>query len=224
MSFTESISACFRKYIVFSGRAQRSEYWWFFLFNFVISVVLGIIAAAAAALQFLEWVYSLAVLLPSLAVTVRRLHDTNRSAWWLLIYLGIALGWIIGFIAIGVSVGIEDPEMLESDLEEWAGALAFMIIWGLVSLVGFITLLVLCALPGTRGPNRYGGAPLGPDAGTDAYSYEHPGHPYAPPSFGAETGTYTEAPPEPSGRLYCSQCGTERQEEARFCTVCGAAV
>ena len=68
MSFTESISTCFRKYIVFSGRAQRSEYWWFFLFTFAISVVLGIIAAFASALQFLEWVFSLAVLLPSLAV------------------------------------------------------------------------------------------------------------------------------------------------------------
>ncbi len=230
MSFTESISTCFRKYIVFSGRAQRSEYWWFFLFTFAISVVLGIIAAFASALQFLEWVFSLAVLLPSLAVTARRLHDTNRSAWWLLIWLGIILGWIIGFIAIAISVAIDDPELLEAEPEEWAGAFAFIIIWGVVSVAGGITMLILCALPGSRGPNRYGPDPLQPDAGTGGYGYyQAPGHPYSPPPMGSYgespyDATPPDSPPEPEGRRFCHQCGAQLQPEARFCTACGAAV
>ena len=86
MNPIESISSVFRNYVNFSGRAQRSEFWWFTLFSFVLhQLILGIIAAAVEALSILEFIFSLAVLLPSLAVTARRLHDTGRSAWWLII-------------------------------------------------------------------------------------------------------------------------------------------
>ena len=219
MSPTESISTVFRNYINFKGRAQRSEYWWFTLFSIVVSVILGIIASVVPVLTFLEWVYSLAVLLPSLAVTVRRLHDTERPAWLLLVYLAIALAWIIGGIVLAVIDGIQNPEVLDADIQESSGFIPYVIICGLISLAGVVTLLVLCALPGTRGPNRYGPDPLQPDMGMSGYGYADPGHPYAPSPLG---GTATEVTPEPSGRLYCSQCGAERQPDARFCTVCGA--
>ncbi len=82
-----------RKYAVFSGRARRKEYWMFTLFNIIVYIVLAIIDSAAG-LQLgdspygiLTAIYGLAVLIPSLAVAVRRLHDTGRSAWWLLIGL-----------------------------------------------------------------------------------------------------------------------------------------
>ena len=81
MSFTESIKMCFQKYIDFNGRAGRPEYWWFFLFSLIVSVALSIVAMVAFFLTFLEWIFALVILLPSLAVTVRRLHDTNRPAW-----------------------------------------------------------------------------------------------------------------------------------------------
>ena len=222
MSFAESISACFRKYIVFSGRAQRSEYWWFFLFTFIVSVVLGIIASFAPVLQFLEWVFSLAVLLPSLAVTVRRLHDTNRTGWWILLPIGLGLAGIV----VGAVLGA-----LISDDDEW-GFLAIIfisVVGGLLGLVvGYLVLLYFLIQPSDPGPNRYGPNPLQPQPGTGGYGYADPGHPYssAPP-----TGSYSESPydapptePESGGRRFCTQCGMQLQPEARFCTACGAAV
>ncbi|BDH03819.1 MULTISPECIES: DUF805 domain-containing protein [Streptomyces] len=83
-----------KKYAVFSGRARRQEYWMFFLFNLIISIVLAIVDAALDT-QVLQLVYALAVLLPSLAVGVRRLHDTGRSGWMMLIGLIPLVGPII---------------------------------------------------------------------------------------------------------------------------------
>jgi uncharacterized membrane protein YhaH (DUF805 family) len=89
-----------KKYAVFEGRARRSEYWFFFLFNFLISlgisIVVGVLSSAAGVdLSFLSFVYALAVLIPSIAVAVRRLHDTDRSGWWILISLIPCVGTII---------------------------------------------------------------------------------------------------------------------------------
>ncbi|MEU8571229.1 DUF805 domain-containing protein [Streptomyces pathocidini] len=85
--------AVLKKYVTFSGRARRKEYWMFALFSTVISIVLTA-ADSALDISLLSLVYSLAVLLPSLAVTVRRLHDTDRSGWWILIGIVPILGWI----------------------------------------------------------------------------------------------------------------------------------
>lgn len=89
-----------RKYAVFSGRARRKEYWMFAVFNIIISIILGIIDAvlfkkSETDLGILGAIYALAVLLPSLAVSVRRLHDTGRSGWWLLISFIPLLGWLV---------------------------------------------------------------------------------------------------------------------------------
>lgn len=78
-----------KKYAVFEGRARRKEYWMFMLFNIIIAFVLGLIDGMVG-LSFgifgaLSGLYSLAVLIPGIAVSVRRLHDTNRSGWYLLI-------------------------------------------------------------------------------------------------------------------------------------------
>lgn len=122
-----------KQYVDFSGRARRTEYWMFTLFNVVISIVLAVVdglvfgtgsfsamsgagsVGFSANLGVLGTIYTLAVLLPSLAVGVRRLHDTNRSGWWLLI--------------------------------------------GLVPIVGAIVLLVFFATEGTRGANSHGPDP-----------------------------------------------------------------
>lgn len=89
MSFMESVKSVFSKYAVFQGRARRSEYWWFVLFNFLVGLALGIIEYIiwGAEQNWLTLLYSLAVLLPGLAVTVRRLHDTSKSGW--LIFVGL---------------------------------------------------------------------------------------------------------------------------------------
>lgn len=83
-----------KKYAVFSGRARRREFWFFVLFNFIIMIILMIIAQAINS-AILSTIYSLAVLIPSIAVTVRRLHDTNRTGWWVLIGLIPVIGFIV---------------------------------------------------------------------------------------------------------------------------------
>jgi uncharacterized membrane protein YhaH (DUF805 family) len=102
--------AVLKKYAVFNGRARRKEYWMFVLVNFLIALVIGLLAAIAAGFDVhsntilgtgvncLSSLYSLAVLLPSLAVSVRRLHDIGKSGWWLLVGLIPLIGWIWSLI------------------------------------------------------------------------------------------------------------------------------
>ncbi len=85
-----------KKYVEFNGRARRKEYWFFMLFNVIISIVLGVIDGFIGMdIGILGAIYSLAVFLPSLAVTIRRLHDTDRSGWWVLIGLIPLVGGIV---------------------------------------------------------------------------------------------------------------------------------
>ena len=84
-----------KKYAVFGGRARRAEYWYFLLFNLIVVIVLSIIDAAAGTNPLLSGIYTLAVLLPSIGVAIRRLHDTGRSGWWILIALVPLVGAIV---------------------------------------------------------------------------------------------------------------------------------
>ena len=88
----------FRNYVNFQGRANRTQFWMFILFNLIAGVILFGIAFAVPALAFLITVYNLAVFLPSLAICVRRLHDTDRSGWWILLGLIPLVGGIIMLI------------------------------------------------------------------------------------------------------------------------------
>lgn len=89
-----------KKYAVFDGRARRTEYWMFALFSIIVSVVLvfvdGILhTRTGSGVGILGSLYSLAVLLPSIGVSIRRLHDTGKSGWWLLLILIPLIGPIV---------------------------------------------------------------------------------------------------------------------------------
>lgn len=90
-----------KKYAIFTGRAQRAEYWYFFLFYILIFIGLSIIDgimgsfSAESGIGLLSGLYTLAMFIPSLAVGVRRLHDTGRSGWWLLIGIIPLIGPIV---------------------------------------------------------------------------------------------------------------------------------
>lgn len=84
-----------KNYVGFEGRARRKEYWMFVLFNVIASVVLTILGSIIGIKTVLSGIYSLAVLLPSLAVVIRRLHDTGRSGWMILLSLIPLVGSII---------------------------------------------------------------------------------------------------------------------------------
>jgi len=73
-----------KKYTDFDGRARRSEYWYFTLFSALISIALALINVAMGT-KYIDTIYSLAVLVPSIAVGVRRMHDVNKSGWYILI-------------------------------------------------------------------------------------------------------------------------------------------
>jgi uncharacterized membrane protein YhaH (DUF805 family) len=89
-----------KNYAVFSGRASRTEYWMFFLFNIIFSFLLGVLEGILSSVtktdqRVLGNIYSLAVLIPSIAVGCRRMHDTNRSGWWLIVPI-VSLIFLVG--------------------------------------------------------------------------------------------------------------------------------
>ena len=86
-----------KKYVVFEGRARRKEYWYFALISFIISLILSLIDWAIG-MNILVTIYGLAVLLPALGVSVRRLHDIGRSGWWIFINLIPLIGLIIWLV------------------------------------------------------------------------------------------------------------------------------
>ena len=94
MTFTQAVQSVFSQYATFSGRARRSEYWFFVLFNYVISAALGFLGRYMFLFSILSGLYSLAVLIPSLAVTWRRLHDIGKGGGWYFFILVPLVGWI----------------------------------------------------------------------------------------------------------------------------------
>ena len=87
MNFTKSIEICFNKFANFEGRARKSEFWWFQLFCLIVQIVGAFLDVIMGYAELFVWVGYIVVLLPSLAVGARRLHDTGRSGWWQLLYL-----------------------------------------------------------------------------------------------------------------------------------------
>ena len=88
MQFQDAIRSGFRNYVTFSGRASRSEYWYWVLFGFLVAIVSSILDHAIFPLSGtgpVEAITSLVLLLPGIAVSVRRLHDIDRTGWWVLI-------------------------------------------------------------------------------------------------------------------------------------------
>ena len=100
MGFGEAVSSVFSKYATFSGRARRSEYWYFALFYALVDlVIVGVLGAVLGTdskiYTIINGIFGLAMLLPNLSVTARRLHDIGKSGWWMLIELVPIVGVIL---------------------------------------------------------------------------------------------------------------------------------
>ena len=153
VGFGEAISICFKKYADFSGRARRSEYWWFMLFCFLLSLVtcgVGI----------------LAVLIPMYAVQVRRLHDTNRSGWWVganvilgAVTTGLYIAAMFSLFGTALRYSANDTAMLSAILSSGSGWLVVISILGLISTIVSIVIFVFTLLDSDRGTNQYGPSP-----------------------------------------------------------------
>ena len=235
MNPIESVATVLRNLLNFNGRASRSEFWWFYIIALVVCLAL-----AGRFFWFSSWYFlvsqtlyyllSLAFFLPVFhlvimpAATVRRLHDSGRSALWLLIVcVGIITGWgiIIGVVALAASTSNDGWEALIIGLLMGG-------VWALASMIGLTALTIVLILPGTSGPNRYGPDPLRPELAADMT----PGPPRSAPSTSAATDPpghddHLASPgsarsPENPEPLYCTQCGTQLPTDARFCVTCGS--
>jgi uncharacterized membrane protein YhaH (DUF805 family) len=157
-----------KRYADFSGRSRRMEYWMFVLFQILLGALFWVamtivggaalmgggsadsLVAAGGAVMVLVALYglvSLALIIPALAVGVRRLHDTNRSGWWILAPLA---PYCLSFI--GISMGSSG---------DGGSASILVMLGGVLALVMAIVLLVFMLLDGTPGANRYGEEPTG---------------------------------------------------------------
>jgi len=114
MDFVPAIKSGFQNYVNFSGRSCRSAFWFWVLFTFIVSIVANIVDGALIGMPILGLIWSLAIILPSIAVGVRRLHDIDKSGWWYLINLVPLIGWIV-FIVWACTKGTDGANRFGSD-------------------------------------------------------------------------------------------------------------
>lgn len=165
-----------KKYADFSGRAPRAEYWWFILMLSVASVVASIIDEIfrdavpnriLAEFGIVSLVLTIATFLPSLAAQVRRLHDTNRSGWWLLSFaVPYAAGlWMMRSLIFGLAtLDPEHPDPAAFDRlapQMSFASIGFGLIFMMIGLIMAIVILVFLVTEGTKGDNQYGPDPYG---------------------------------------------------------------
>ena len=91
MNFAESISFCFSNYANFNGRGRRSEYWWFYLFTQILSLGGSVLDFTTTGHGYgvMYWITALVTIIPAIAAGARRLHDINKSGWWILLSITI---------------------------------------------------------------------------------------------------------------------------------------
>lgn len=114
MDFKTAIRTCFQKYATISGRASRSEFWFFVLFNLIGSVIANVIDAGLLGVPLVSVLWLLALFLPGLCVSIRRMHDLDKSGWWILIALVPVIGFLV-YLYWLVSKGTDGPNRFGRD-------------------------------------------------------------------------------------------------------------
>jgi uncharacterized membrane protein YhaH (DUF805 family) len=143
-----------KKYADFSGRAPRAEYWWYALATVIIGMGLAYLdkvidGPTVGETGLLSLVFTLATLVPGLAVAIRRLHDIDRTGWWVVLNF-----WSYVFVVLGLSSAGTTEQLFK-------GNLAFGLVFLITMLVCSVTMLVFAVTQGTEGSNRYGPDPYG---------------------------------------------------------------
>ncbi|PRY26179.1 uncharacterized membrane protein YhaH (DUF805 family) [Aliiruegeria haliotis] len=170
MDFRTSIRTCLSKFATFSGRAPRSEYWWFLLFVVLVSFVASVLDQAMFGVDpetgepggAFAGIWQLAMFLPLLSAGWRRLQDTGRPGWYLLIPMLISLAFMIsvflGVMSYGaIEQGVPDPDTLRAPAA--AFGLATIVAFSIAQLVASILMLWWLTRPSEPGANAYGPAP-----------------------------------------------------------------
>ena len=233
MGFFEAVKSGFSNFVNFTGRARRSEYWYFWLFNTLVATLLAL-AGGDDDISTASSIYSLVIFLPMLAVTWRRLHDVGKSGALFLIPI---LCEVAVYISLAVFVASES-----------AVALIILLLALLATLVLMIVLFVYLCKDGEPGANMYGPDPKGRGEAQTPPSY------YQPPQQEQKTYAYEgdaapvdeieavvsgkpmdsgkvslfgdeeegEVPANKSSKTFCPKCGALADSSQKFCTECGA--
>lgn len=163
-----AVKTCFKKFFNFKGRARRSEYWWFMLFVFIVSAVFNYGGLLVPALSFVGLLCSLVLFIPQYAAMTRRLHDTGRSGWWVLIIFilavicGMALSYILaplGSQMLEVTDTFEQAEMMANAIQSNGAAATVMMGCGLVAGIMGLIVFIFTLLDSKWETNKYGPSP-----------------------------------------------------------------
>lgn len=164
MTFAQAVESAFRNALTFSGRSRRPEYWWFFLFVFAGALVIGAIEyAALGGSQWLTRLFQLVVLLPFLAVAWRRLQDTGRPGWMVLIPSAIVM--VSAVIAGSVTRQMMGQLVDTPGAMHAPGAVAtgiqsgVLLVLSLLQIIAGVVIIWWMSRPSQRGPNAYGPEP-----------------------------------------------------------------
>ncbi|WP_161522194.1 DUF805 domain-containing protein [Bifidobacterium aemilianum] len=221
-SFIEAIKRFFMNYANFSGRASRSEYWWSFLFIALVELVLSLLNKLSNYhLGFLNGIWVLAILIPSIAIFIRRLHDSNKSGLWVLLPIGMAfIGTIVVVISlIGGAMGSGDILAIDGDLNyaALAGAGIGSLIGILIFLAAYLADIVLMILNTDPAGARFdkdaqfggpSGQMMGQMPGANGYTpqdFNQYGQPTGQPFYGQPTTPTAYAPSNPNGQQTAGQ-------------------
>lgn len=155
MNMFEAVKSVLSKYVKFTGRARRSEFWYWCLALVITSFIVGVLSEVID-MGLFSLLFSLVIFFPGFAVSVRRLHDTGRTGWWLVwFYLGFPGLFMIGtLISVGMFMDGNDPNSTAIMLY---GLFNIAIFLGM--LIYFVVLLVFFCRDSQSGPNRYGDNP-----------------------------------------------------------------
>ena len=167
MTLPNAVKTCLRKYSDFSGRATRAEYWWWVLAAFIGSSIFTAVDSSIASFSDQGYtpfvtIFSLAIILPGLTVTARRLHDIGKSGWWQLVWVAIdLLALIFTMVGLVIFISSDGSELnsLSGDEASFLPLLMGFAITLLIWLGVFIWSLIWLISKGQANPNRYGPNP-----------------------------------------------------------------
>lgn len=156
MGFVKAVKTCFQKYATFSGRASRSEFWYFVLFGLLLAQFRAMLFVYNSPITLLVDLISLVMFIPNLAVGVRRLHDLNRSGWW----------YFPTFFWLMVTLAFPHfkVEELSEDPVEFIAIQSSILLFILLGAFYSLILFIYFYRKGTVGDNRFGPDPLQPKA------------------------------------------------------------
>jgi len=158
MGFFDAVNICFEKFVTFEGRARRKEFWYFALFavlaQIVVGFVLAILSGGASATGSISTLLSLALTVPWAAALTRRIHDTDRSGYWMVALYLLPTGY---FLALRMATRTITTVAWQ------LGVVPLILPLSIAMMLALIATLVLAALRGTSGLNRYGPDPLTPE-------------------------------------------------------------